>query len=192
LLLGRRLFSDNNEEDEMLKLLKEIWERAWAVIGGLLSMIARLFGYYPPVPQVAHENITPADIADELEQARQKHAAGGLDNPGLETSAALIWGYANAPARERGEIDLGILPEDQRSKLLLMKDIDLARLGTNRVLCMQWHILDGKFPTVSANAPEVPAPSKEDVISNAFMARVRARRLLPEDDIPQNSYGRRL
>lgn len=177
----------------MLKMLQELWERAWAVIGGFLSLIARLLGYHPPVPQSPHENITPADIALELDQARRKEAKAGLEQPGLEAKAEAILSYASAAGKDRSEIDLGVLPEEQSTRLLLMKDIDLARLATNRVLCMQWHILGGRFPTVSDTAPEVRAPSKADVVSNAFMARIRARHSLPQDDeIPPTSYGCRM
>lgn len=177
----------------MLKMLRELWERAWAVIGGFLSLIGRLFGYYPPVPQTPHENITTQDIALELDQARRKEAEADVEQPGLEATAEAILSYANAAGKDRCEIDLGILPEEQRTRLLLMKDIDLARLATNRVLCMQWHILGGKFPTVCETVPEVRAPSKADVVSNAFMARMRARHSLPQvDEIPPTSYGCRM
>jgi len=174
----------------MLKLLRELLERMWAVIGGFLSLIARLLGHHPPVPQMPHENITPADIALELDQARRKEAEADMEQPGLEATAEAILSYANAAGKDRCESDLGILPEEQRTRLLLMKDIDLARLATNRVLCMQWHILGGKFPTVSETAPEVRAQSKADVVSNAFMTRMRACRSLPlDDEIPPPSYG---
>lgn len=176
----------------MLKSLKELWERAWSVIGGFLSLIARLFGHYPPVPQTPHENITTNDIAEELDQARQKQAAGESKNLGLETSAALIWGYANTPARSRAEVDLGSLPENQRNTLLLMSDLDLARLAGNHLLCMQWHVLDGKFPK-GKKAQEVPALSKEEVVSNQFMARLRPRHSQPDDgDDHLPSYGYRM
>ncbi len=177
----------------MLKMLRELWERAWAVIGGLLSLIARLFGHFPPVPQMPHENISLQDVALELDQARRKEAAAEVGHPGLEATAEAILSYANAAGKDRCEIDLAILSEEQRTRLLLMKDIDLARLATNRVLCMQWHILGGRFPTVSGTVPEVRAPSKADLVSNAFMARIRARHSLPQDDeIPPTSYGCRM
>lgn len=178
----------------MLNFLKQFWNHGWSVIGGFLSFMARLFGHYPPIPKAAHEHITPDDIAAELRNARNRELSADSVDQDIDTRIALIWGYANASAGARSGVDLGSLSEMHRNGLLLMSDENLRRLASSRLLCAQWHLLDGKFPR-RMKSEVVQPPSKREAVSTALRYRVHRmhdRHSPPwQSDLPEYSYRNR-